>query len=299
MNKSVLQRKQHVDKAHTLSITKQCELLSIPRSSYYYQPNKESALNLALMRLIDEKHIKYPWLGVPRITDWLQLDMGYKVNTKRVARLFGLLNIQAIGPNPNTSKKGKGTNHSVYPYLLKNLEIERPNQVWSCDITYVPLRGGYLYLFALIDIYSRYVLDWSLSNTMTSKWCREILDRAINTHGAPEILNTDQGSQFTALDFSQWVTHPDQGIKLSMDGKGRALDNIFVERLWRSVKYEHVYLFPANDGKQCYRGLKEYFDYYNTERRHDSLQKQTPQAVYRSKSSIKAAPSFQQFSATL
>lgn len=190
------------------------------------------------------------------------------------------MGLSATGPKPNTSKKGKGKCHRVYKYLLRKLKIERINQVWAMDITYIPVQGGYLYLCAVIDVYSRFVVGWSLSNTMTSEWCKQTLQGAIDQYGRPEILNTDQGSQFTAYEFCDWVTHPQQGIKLSMDGKGRAIDNIYIDRLWRSVKYEHVYLFPASDGLECYRGLKEYFEYYNTQRRHQSLSNQTPLTVY-------------------
>jgi putative transposase len=192
------------------------------------------------------------------------------------------MGLSAIGPKPNTSKRGKGSQHRIYKYLLRGLKVERCNQVWAMDITYIPVRGGYLYLCAIIDLYSHYVVGWSLSNAMSSEWCRQTLQTATEQYGTPEILNTDQGSQFTAYEFCDWVTHPDQGIRLSMDGKGRAIDNIFIERLWRSVKYEHVYLFPASDGLECYRGLKTYFEYYNQNRRHQSLQDQTPETVYQS-----------------
>ena len=210
---------------------------------------------------------------------WLTMDKGYKVNHKRVERLYKLMSISAIGPKPNTSKKGKGELHRIYTYLLKNLKITHSNQVWATDITYIPVKGGYLYLVAIIDLYSRFVVGWSLSNTMTSEWCKQTLDTAIENYGTPEILNTDQGSQFTALEFSNYVTK-ERNIRLSMDGKGRAIDNIFIERLWRSVKYEHVYLFPANDGLQCYQGLKTWFDYYNKERRHQNLDNEHPMAIY-------------------
>lgn len=280
MKEDAKQRREHVDKAHCqLSIVQQCFLLSIHRSGLYYKPVGETALNLELMRLIDEHFMLRPWLGVPRMTEWLVQDMGYKINHKRIERLYGLMGLQAVGPKPNTSKRNK--DHKVYPYLLRNLKIERPNQVWAMDITYIPVRGGYLYLVAVIDLYSRYVLNWSLSNTMTSEWCVQVLDEAIDMYGCPEIINTDQGCQFTSKEFTGYVLDKAQrDIRPSMDGKGRAIDNIFIERLWRSVKYEHVYLFPASDGIECYNGLKTYFAYYNTERRHQSLDDQTPQTVY-------------------
>lgn len=280
MSKSKKERKALIRKASELSILRQCELLEIHRSGVYYEPKGETALNLELMRLIDQENLLHPWLGVPRITTWLQKDRGYAINQKRIERLFGLMGLSATGPKPNTSKKGKGELHRIYRYLLKGIKIERSGQVWAMDITYIPVRGGYLYLCAIIDLYSRYVVGWSLSNTMTSQWCRRTLETAIEEHGLPEILNTDQGSQFTAHEFCNWVTAPEQGIRLSMDGKGRALDNIFVERLWRSVKYEHVYLFPADNGLECYRGLEEYFRYYNSERRHQSLNDEMPSTIY-------------------
>lgn len=285
MSQNAVQRKQHIDKASQLSVVRQCELLKIHRSGLYYQPLPESPLNLDLMRQIDEKHMLHPWLGVPRMTQWLRKDLGYMVNHKRVERLYGLLGIQALGPKPNTSKPGKG--HKVYPYLLRKLPINRVNQVWAMDITYIPVQGGYLYLVAIIDLYSRYVLNWSLSNTMTSKWCRQTLEEAVRQFGKPEIVNTDQGSQFTADEFTQYIVN-DLKIQLSMDGKGRAIDNIFIERLWRSVKYEHVYLFPANDGLDCYRGLKDYFRYYNEERRHQNLDDETPLTVFQHSEEIAA-----------
>lgn len=274
MNQNLQIRRDHIDKAHSdLSVVKQCQLLNIHRSGLYYKPVGERAENLELMRLIDEQHLKRPWYGTPRMTTWLREDMKIKVNHKRVERLYRLMGISAIGPKPNTSKPIKG--HKIYPYLLKNLKISRSNQVWAMDITYIPVQGGYLYLAAIIDLHSRYVVGWSLSNTMTSEWCKSVLEEAIREHGEPEIINTDQGSQFTAECFSQFVTQ-ECGIKLSMDGKGRAIDNIFIERLWRSVKYEHVYIFPASDGLECYKGLKKYFEYYNFERRHQSIGKKAP-----------------------
>lgn len=279
MSKSKKERRELVRKESKLSVVRQCELLEIHRSGVYYEPMGETALNLELMRLVDEKNLLHPWLGVPRITTWLQKDKGYAINKKRIERLFRLMGLSATGPKPDTSKRGKGELHRIYKYLLKNLDTETCGQVWAMDITYIPVQGGYLYLCALIDLYSRYVVGWSLSNTMTSEWCRKTLDAAIEEHGAPEILNTDQGSQFTAREFTDFVTREKQ-IRLSMDGRGRALDNIFVERLWRSVKYEHVYLFPADDGLQCYRGLEGYFRYYNDERRHQSLNDETPSTIY-------------------
>ena len=280
MKEDAKQRKKHLDKPAELSVVGQCEVLEIHRSGIYYKTKGESALNLELMRLIDEKNLLHPWLGVPRITAWLRKDKGYLINKKRIERLFALMGLWATGPKPHTSKRGKGELHRIYKYLLKNLDIESCNQVWAMDITYIPVQGGYLYLCAIIDVYSRYVVGWSLSNTMTSEWCRKTLQAAIEAHGTPQILNTDQGSQFTAYEFCNWVTAPERDIALSMEGKGRALDNIVIERLWRSVKYEHVYLFPAQDGLQCYRGLEEYFKYYNNQRRHQGLGDEKPSTFY-------------------
>jgi putative transposase len=281
VNKPLGERRSKVDQGHShLSITRQCDVLQIHRSGIYYKPIGESEFNLKLMRMIDEQHMLRPWYGVPRMTDWLRLDKGLKVNHKRIERLYRLLGIQAIGPKPNTSKPGKG--HKIYPYLLRKLKVNRPNHVWAMDFTYIPIQGGYLYLVAVIDLYSRYVVNWSLSNTMTAEWCRDTLDEAIERYGPPDIVNTDQGSQFTSEIFSKYVVSKRE-LKLSMDGKGRAIDNIFIERLWRSVKYEHVYVYPAADGLESYQGLRKYFEYYNNERRHSSLKKQTPVSVYKQK----------------
>ena len=278
MNQSVQERRLKVKRENTsLSMTRQCSLLNIHRSGLYYKPVGETQYNLELMRMIDEQHMKRPWYGVPRMTTWLREDMGHIVNHKRIERLYKLLGISAIGPKPNTSKPGK--NHKIYPYLLKKLKVKHPNQVWAIDITYIPVQGGYLYLVAIIDLYSRYVVNWSLSNTMSSHWCTETLKEAVRLHGKPEIINTDQGSQFTATEFSGYVTD-ELEIKLSMDGKGRAIDNIFIERLWRSVKYEHVYLFPASDGMEAYQGLEQYFEYYNNQRRHQSIGRKPPVQIY-------------------
>ena len=232
------------------------------------------------MRLIDEQYILHPYMGVPKMTVWLQKDKGYAINPKRIERLYKLLDISAIVPKPYTSKKGKGKSHKIYKYLLKNLKINRPNQVWATDITYIPVTGGYIYLVAIIDIYSRFVVGWSLSNTMTTQWCMQTLEEAIAKYGKPDILNTDQGSQFTALSFTQYVTEK-QNIQLSMDGKGRAIDNVFIERLWRSLKYEHVYIKQPTDGLECYKGLKEWFQNYNHQRRHQNLDYEHPINIYK------------------
>lgn len=278
MSQDLKQRRSKVERDCTvLSMTRQCELLNIHRSGLYYQPRGESELNLELMRLIDEQHMLRPWYGVERMTRWLKMDKGFTVNEKRIRRLYRVMDIQGMAPKPNTSKPGKG--HRVYPYLLRNLKIERPNHVWAIDISYIPVQRGYLYLVAIIDLYSRYVVGWSLSNSMTADWCCNVLREAVENHGKPEIINSDQGSQFTSEAFAGCVTE-ELKITLSMDGKGRAIDNVFVERLWRSVKYEQVYLFPATDGLEAYQGLDIYFRYYNTQRRHKSLDGRIPQQVF-------------------
>lgn len=255
MKTSRNQRKMHVDRASSLSIQRQCELLSVSRSSYYHKSAGESAENLTLMRLIDEEFLKHPWIGVPKMTQWLVRDKGLRVNHKRVRRLYKKLDLYACVPGVKTTRKGKGAGHTVFPYLLRGLEITAPNQVWAMDITYIPVQGGYFYLCAVIDLYSRMVVSWSISNSMDAAWCRDTLSEAVDRYGPPEILNTDQGSQFTSELFTSWVAG--ESIKLSMDGKGRAIDNIFIERLWRSVKYEEVYLYGYSDGKSAYSGLKK------------------------------------------
>lgn len=260
-----------------LSISRQCRLLAIHRSGLYYKPVGESPLNLELMRLMDEKHLERPFFGVPRMWEWLKQDKGYKISKCRIERLFKLMGIRAIYPKPNTSKPGK--DHKIFPYLLKNMTIDKVNKVWEIDITYIPMKRGFMYLIAIIDVRSRYVVNWSISNSMEASWCCSVLDEAISKHGKPEIINTDQGSQFTSNQFVELVTDTHK-IKLSMDGKGRALDNVYIERLWRSLKYEHVYLNPADDGVELYHGINEYFEWYNTERRHQGIDYEIPREVY-------------------
>lgn len=258
----------------SLSISSQCRLLAIHRSGLYYQPVEERAENLHLMRLLDEQYFKTPFYGVRRLTVWLQ-SLGYKVNRKRTARLMKLMGWQTIYRKPNLSKPGIG--HKIYPYLLKGMKIENPNQVWAMDITYVPMKKGFMYLCAVIDVHTRYVLNWSVSNTMTADWCREVVQEAVEQYGKPQIVNTDQGSQFSSDVFSGYLI--DNEIKISMDGKGRAIDNIFIERLWKSVKYEYIYLKVPQDGVELYEGLKEYFHFYNRQRPHQSLGYKTPEMM--------------------
>jgi len=260
-----------------LSMQRQCDLLSVHRSGLYYQPKKTSKLNLELMRLLDEQYLKKPYYGVYRMWKWLVKDKGYDINIKRVRRLCRLMGLEAIGPKPNTSKPAPG--HKVYPYLLRGLEVTHSNHVWATDITYVPMAQGFMYLMAVIDLKSRYVLNWSVSNTMDADWCAEVFNEAVRMHGAPEILNTDQGSQFTSEVFTRAVIN-DAEAKLSMDGKGRAIDNVFIERLWWSVKHEYIYYTPPADGLELYRGLQKWFTEYNTDRRHTSLDDEFPEAMY-------------------
>jgi putative transposase len=258
-----------------LSISNQINLLSIPKSSFYYVPVGESEHNLEIMRFMDEQYMKTPFYGALRLTAVLQLA-GYPVNIKRIRRLMKLVNWQTIYRETKTTVSDK--THYKYPYLLRNMEIVKCNQVWAMDITYIPMKKGFMYLTAIIDLHSRYVVQWSLSNTMTAEWCTDVLKSAIEIHGKPEIFNTDQGSQFTSDKFINELKKNE--IKISMDGKGRALDNIFVERLWRSVKYENVYLNVYENGLTLWTGLNEYFQFYNNKRLHQSLKYKTPKEVY-------------------
>jgi putative transposase len=257
-----------------LSVSQQCELLGLSRSSYYYEPAKETAENLALMALIDREYTAHPFYGSRRMVTWLQ-GQGHKLNRKRVQRLMRLMGLEAVYPKPKLSVRGAG--HKVYPYLLRNVAIERANQVWSTDITYIPLPDGFMYLTAVIDWFSRYVLSWRLSNTLDVEFCIEALEEALN-HGRPEVFNTDQGVQFTSVSFTSRLEAA--GAKVSMDGKGRCLDNVFVERLWRTVKYEEVYLWRHETVPALQAGLARYFPFYNQERRHQSLDNRTPAEVY-------------------
>jgi len=256
-------------------VRRQCELLGLSRSSLYYQPATETAESLRLMRRIDEEYTAHPFLGSRRMTVWL-VEQGEAVNRKRVRRLMRLMGIEALYPKPRLSAGGAG--HRVYPYLLRDVPIERPDQVWSTDITYVPLAQGFMYLAAIIDWYSRYVIAWRLSNTLDGGFCLDMLEEALSA-GRPEVFNTDQGVQFTAAAWAERLEAA--GVAVSMDGKGRCLDNVFVERLWRSVKYEDIYLWRYEGVPELRHGLGRYFPYYNEERPHQSLGYETPAAVYR------------------
>lgn len=258
-----------------LSVREQCDLLGLNRSSFYYEAIPEKEYNLQLMNLIDEQYTKTPFYGSPKMTAWLRRS-GHLINIKRVKRLMKKMGIMAIYPGPNISKRKQ--QHKIYPYLLKGLDITRRNQVWATDITYVRLKEGFVYLAAIIDLHSRYVLSWRLSNTLDSHFCIEALKEAIAKYGKPDIFNSDQGCQFTGEDFTKILLSHE--VKISMDSKGRALDNIFVERLWRTVKYENIYLHNYEDVLGTYCGLRRYFEFFNTERPHQSLGYRTPSEVY-------------------
>lgn len=267
-------RRSWVEEHPDFSFRRQCRLAGVPRSSFYYEPIPESAENLLLMRLLDEQYMRHPEFGCPRMTDWLR-DQGFAVNHKRVARLMRRMNLQAITPGPHTSKPAPG--HAIYPYLLRDIDIDRVNQVWSTDITYIPMRYGFMYLTAVLEWHSRYVLAWELSNTLETQFCVEALERALEM-GTPEIFNTDQGAQFTADAFTRVLLNRE--IAISMDGRGRAVDNVFIERLWWTLKYEEIYPKVYADGHTLYDGLTSWFNYYNNERKHSALGKRTPAQVF-------------------
>lgn len=259
-----------------MSMRTQCELLDLNRSGLYYQPIAMSAFNIELMHMIDVEYMRHPYVGVARMVAYLR-DERKKCGPKRVRRLMRLMGLEAIYPKPNTS--APNLQHRVYPYLLRDVVIDRVNQVWSTDITYIRLKHGFAYLVAIMDWHSRSVLSWRLSNTMDVSFCLEALDEALNKYGSPEIFNSDQGSQFTSAEFIDRLKA--QHISISMDGRGRALDNIFIERLWRSVKYENVYINGYETMLQAQKGLADYFKYYNHDRLHQSLGYKRPMAVYR------------------
>ena len=257
-----------------MSIRQQCALLGLARSSYYYEPATESEENLVLMRLLDEQYTRTPFYGSRKMTAWLHTQ-GYPVERKRVRRVLQLMGLETIYPKPSISKPGAVAQH--YPYLLRGMSIECCNQVWSCDITYIRLARGFIYLMAVIDWFSRYVLAWEISVTLDTSFCLEALDRALQK-ATPEIFNTDQGVQFTSTEFVNRLKAAD--IRISWDGRGRALDNIFVERLWRSVKYEEVYIKDYQSVADARRNIQTYFTFYNQERLHQALDYQTPAQVY-------------------
>ena len=262
-----------------LTKVNRCDLLGLARSSYYYKPVEETPLNLELMRLLDEQYLKWPFYGRDKHTEELR-KMGYPINHKRVWRLMKKLGIIARVPGPHTSRGNR--EHEKYPYLLKGLEINRANQVWATDITWIPTVIGSLYLVAVLDLYSRFIISWKLSNSMEVGFCIEALEDALNL-GKPEIFNSDQGSQFTADGFTGVLKR--NQIQISMDGKGRYVDNIFVERFWRSLKYEEVYPKEYENAEEAYHGISEYIEFYNEKRMHQGLGYKTPAAVYYRKES--------------
>lgn len=256
------------------SVERQCELLGLARSTYYYEPAEESEENLELMRLIDEQYLRTPFYGSRRMREWLKSE-GRTLNRKRLQRLMRQMGIAAIYPKPRTTIAGRG--HKIYPYLLRNVAVVRVDQVWSTDITYIPLKRGFMYLVAVLDWYSRCVLSWRLSNSLETSFCLEALDESLR-EGRPEIFNTDQGVQFTSTAFTSRLEQDE--VAISMDGRGRALDNVFIERLWRSLKYEDIYLKEYATVDDLYEGLKSYLAFYNGERPHQALEYRTPQEVY-------------------
>lgn len=267
-----------MDPAEKLSVRAQCQLLDLSRSGIYYGPVGESEENMSFMRLLDERYLDKPTHGVLQMQDYLQ-DEGYQVGEKRVRRLLRLMGLQAIFPKKNLSKLGHA--EYIHPYLLRNLQINRSNQVWEIDITYIAMEKGFMYLTAIIDVHSRFVVGWGLSNSLDAQASLEVLQEATRKYGKPEIVNSDQGSQFTC---KEWVAYlKEEGIRISMDGKGRAIDNIFIERLWRTVKRDYVYLYPAQDGRELYQGLAGFFDFYNHEKHHQGIERQIPFHVYQRK----------------
>jgi putative transposase len=275
-----------VERGHPrLPAARQCELLGLSRSTFYYAPSDRDELNLLFMRLIDEQYTRTPFYGSPKMTHWLRRE-GWPVNHKRVERLMREMGLQAALPRPSLSVGGK--EHRKYPYLLRAMTIERPNQVWCSDITYVRMARGFLYLAAVMDWFSRYVLSWELSSSLDSTFCVEALKGALR-QGRPEVFNTDQGSQFTSEEFTDCLES--SGVRISMDGRGRCFDNIFIERLWRTVKYEEVYLKDYEDGRSAARSLGTYFGFYNRERLHESLGYRVPEEAHFGRST-RRAPEF-------
>ena len=273
-----------IEPEHPLSITRQCALVGLSRSSFYYRPEPAPAQELALMRRLDELHLEHPWMGSRSLRDQLQRD-GHPVGRDRVRRLMRRMGLHAVYRRPRTTIPDQS--HRVYPYRLRGLCIDRPNQVWAADVTYLPMARGFLYLVAILDWHSRKVLAWRLSNTMTADFCVEALEEALWRHGAPEIFNTDQGSQFTSDAFTRVLR--DTGVTISMDGKGRSMDNVFIERLWRSVKYEEVYLHAYANPAEARQGLDRYFRFYNQRRTHQGLDRRTPDEVYFQTSGLRKA----------
>jgi len=264
-----------IDRTHDLPVARQCRILELARSTAYYTPQPTSSEDLALMRRIDELHLEHPFAGARMLRDMLRRE-GQRTGRKHVGTLMKKMGIEALYRKPNLSRRHNA--HPIYPYLLRNLAIERPNQVWATDITYIPMRRGFVYLVAVLDWYSRRVLSWRVSNTLTTDFCLDAVREAIARHGRPDIFNTDQGSQFTSSEFTGLLK--EQGIQISMDGKGCWRDNVFVERLWKSVKYEEVYLKAYDSVSAAKAGLGIYLNFYNTRRPHQSLDGNTPDEIY-------------------
>lgn len=264
-----------IDRTHDLPVARQCQILSLSRSTAYYRPQESGDADLVLMRRIDELHLEYPFAGSRMLRDMLKLE-GHQIGRKHVATLMKKMGIEALYKKPNTSRRHPA--HTVYPYLLRHMEITRPNQVYAADITYIPMKRGFVYLFAVLDWASRKVLSWRISNTMTTDFCLEAVQEAIDRYGVPEIFNTDQGSQFTSFEFTQLLK--DNDIAISMDGRGCWRDNVFVERLWKSIKYEEVYLHAYETVSAAKSGIGRYLEFYNSQRPHSSLDGSTPDAFY-------------------
>lgn len=258
-----------------ISVLKQCAILSIHRSRYYYEPKAETAENLAMMLWMDKQYFQTPFYGVLRLTAEL-IDIGYAVNQKRVRRLMKLIGWKTLYQQPRTTIADKAS--YKYPYLLKGVLFVRANQVWEIDITYLPMAKGFMYLFAIIDVCTRFIVGWDISNTMSAEWCAPITEEAILAHGKPEIINSDQGSQFTSEVHTALLKK--HGIQISMDGKGRAIDNIYIERFWRTIKYEDIYLKVYENGVSLYQGVERYMHFYNTKRKHQHLDNKIPKALY-------------------
>ncbi len=266
-----------IERQHpSISVARQCRLLGLPRASFYHRPRPQRPADRDLMRRIDEVYMAQPFFGSRQMTEWLRRQ-GYRINRKRVRRLMRLMGLEAIYPKPSLSRPN--VQHRIFPYLLRRLAVTRPNQVWAMDLTYVPIEGGFIYLCAVIDWYSRAVLAWDLSNTLDATFCVQTVERAIALHGPPEIFNTDQGCQFTSAEFTEPLLA--LGVKISMDGKGRCLDNVFVERLWRSVKYEEIFLHEYRSLPHAHARLAAYFEFYNERRPHSALDGATPGEIHR------------------
>jgi putative transposase len=274
-------QRQLIDTSNSepLSIQRQCDLLGIARSTFYYDPVPTSERDLAIMRAIDELHLDYPFFGYRRLSTHLEhcLSIDYMpVNTKMIRRLMKIMDIQTLYPKRNLSKRHP--DHQVFPYLLRNVPITHVRQVYSTDITYVPMANGFMYLTAVIDWHSRFILSWRLSNTLNNDFCLQVVQEAFDNYGIPEVFNTDQGCQYTSKDFVTLIK--DHKVKLSMDGKGRALDNVYIERAWRNIKQEHIYIYVHQTGIDLYKGLSQYFDFYNYKRKHQSLNDRTPNEIF-------------------